>query len=515
MIMPAYSSTAAAEGEIAASRVGGFVFLGNNNLADSILNATNHLQSVTSVPLIFSIDCEAGSGARLTDGTKFPMNMATAATANATLAGQEGRVTARECRAIGVQIGFGPCLDVNTEPVNPIIGIRSYGDNPALVAQMAQAHVQGANAEGLLCTFKHFPGHGATTGDSHSSLPTVTISVDELQTRHVAPYASLIGGGMGDLVMSAHVWYPSLDPGATAWPATLSVPALTGILRNQLGFTGVAISDSYGMSGLRLAAADSDSPRLGVQAGLDIILMPPDAAVARDSLLSAVGGGQLTLGRIDDSVRRILMLKSRVGMPESTTVSLAAKNAVMQHPDHLAAARDIAARSICSARVQPSDLPLTPAQSVYCIVLNTSEQIFYRYPSGYFTDALKARIPSLDVTTASATITTTQRATMVNTAKTYQRVVVANYNWKPTLTGNQAALVQDLLGAGVTVVYSNFGSPYQITQWPALENYFCAFCTHYESQIEMARVLTGESPAPGTWPVAIPGVSSVAGWKRY
>ena len=143
---------------------------------------------------------------------------------------------------------------------------------------MAQAHVQGANAEGLLCTFKHFPGHGATTGDSHSSLPIVDIPLAELQAKHVAPYATLIGAGMGDLVMSAHVWYPCLDPGVTAWPATLSTPALTDILRTQLGFTGVAISDSYGMSGLRLAAADSDSPRIGVQAGLDIILMPPDVA---------------------------------------------------------------------------------------------------------------------------------------------------------------------------------------------------------------------------------------------
>jgi len=243
--------------------------------------------------------------------------------------------------------------------------------------------------------------------------------------------------------------------------------------------------------------------------------MPPDVAVARDSLLSAVNGGQISMARIDDSVRRILIMKSRVGMPESTTVSLAAKNALMQHPDHLAAARDIAARSICSTRVQAADLPLTSSQSVYCITLSTSEQIFYRYSSSYFTDALKARIPSLVVASASATISSSQRATMVNTAKTYQRVVVANYNWKPTLTSNQTSLVQDLLNAGVKVVYANFGSPYQINLWPALNNFFCAFCTHYESQAEMARVLTGESAAPGIWPVDITGANSVSDWENY
>ena len=126
-----------------------------------------------------------------------------------------------------------------------------------------------------------------------------------------------------------------------------------------------------------------------------------------------------------------------------------------------------------------------------------------------------ARIPSLVVASASATISSSQRATMVNTAKTYQRVVVANYNWKPTLTSNQTTLVQNLLDAGVKVVYANFGSPYQINQWPALNNHFCAFCTHYESQEEMARVLTGESSAPGTWPVDLTGATSVAGWDRY
>ncbi|MCX7625372.1 MAG: hypothetical protein N2Z21_04095, partial [Candidatus Sumerlaeaceae bacterium] len=298
MIMPSYSSTTA-DSLVANQRVGGFIFLGNNNTASALLSATNHLQSVTSVPLLFAVDCEAGLGARVVDATRFPLNMSAGATQDPLLMELQGKVTARECRAVGIHIGFGPVLDVNTEPVNPIIGVRSYSDSPALVTKLAEAYVRGANAEGLLCTFKHFPGHGATTGDSHSSLPVVSVSRDVLEEVHVAPYRSLIGRGLGDLVMSAHVWYTCLDPGATAWPATLSSNALTGILRTELQYDGVVISDSFGMAGLLAAASTYDAARIGVQAGLDIILTPTNVNDALNGLRDAVQSGAIPTERIN------------------------------------------------------------------------------------------------------------------------------------------------------------------------------------------------------------------------
>jgi beta-N-acetylhexosaminidase len=513
MLMPQWTS-GSAPGHVTTYKVGGFIFLANSST--TIINAVNSLQAQTSVPLLFAIDCEAGSGARITDGTRFPMNMGLAATWQSDLACEQGRATARECRAVGIHIGFGPVLDVNTEPVNPIIGIRAYSDDPTIVAKMALSYVQGANEQGLLTTFKHFPGHGATTGDSHNSLPVVDISLGELQERHVKPYANLIATGAGDLVMSAHVWYPCLDPGPNAWPATLSTAAMTGILRQQLGFQGTVVSDSYGMAGLLQAASTYDAVRLGVLAGLDIILMPANMAQAQAGLRDAVTSGLIPMSRIDASVRRILTLKSRCGMPESTTVSATQAAAVLRHPDHLAAARAIGRKTICHANLRPGDTPLTATQRVLCLTLNASGQIFYLFSSSYFTNALAARLPLVTTQTVSTSISSSQRAAIVASVPNYDRVVVANYNWTPDYSSNQKLLVEALRGTTVPMVYVSFGSPYHVMQHPGLPNYFCAFSSHYDSQEGAAAVLTGEQSETGNWPVVLPGVATrVREWPAF
>jgi beta-N-acetylhexosaminidase len=344
MIMPGYSA-GSADGLVTNWHVGGFIFQGNGNNGPSVLAATNHLQSIADTPLIFSTDCEAGLGARFLDATRFPLNMGSAAAYDLDLVQQQGRVTARECRAIGIQIGFGPVLDVNTEPVNPIIGTRSYSDNPSSVTALARAYVQGANAEGLLCTYKHFPGHGAAAFDSHLGLPTINISTAELQAKHVSPYAQLISEGTGDIVMTAHVWYPALDPGPTPWPATISNNALTGILRNQLAYQGCVISDSFAMGGLVQAAPTYDAVKYGVLAGLDIILTPASVADAFNGIKDRVLSNEIPESRIDAAVRRILALKSRAGMPETTVLPVEGL-ATVGHPANIAVAEQIAHKAI-------------------------------------------------------------------------------------------------------------------------------------------------------------------------
>lgn len=508
MIMPSYTDLVSAEATLTSYGVCGFIFIGNSNWSSSILNATNSLQSQTTVPLIFSIDCEPGLGGRVLDATRMPMNMAMGAARTPTLAYQQGALTARECRAIGVQIGFGPCLDVNTEPINPIIGIRSYSDDPVLVANLARQHVLGAASQGMLCTFKHYPGHGATTGDSHSSLQVVNITRTDLENRHILPYATLIGEGLGDLVMSAHVWYPCLDPGTTPWPATLSTVALTDILRTQLAFSKVVISDSYDMAGLRLAASsEADAVRLGVLAGLDIVLIPTSVEVARNSLLDAYTSGQLTMARIDQSVRRILGMKSRAGMPEVTTVSDSVRVATVGHPDHAAVARQVAAQSISSAKVV--EPPLTSSDRVHCLFLQSSTRIFYStYDPAPFADALYAALPAMTSETVSTSISSTESAAIVAAAAGYDRTIVVSYNWKPQQALEQVALVQELLAAGRRVVYVSFGSPYHAMEFPAVQNYYCAYCSLFSAQEEMARVLTGQLAVRGIWPVTIPGFTS-------
>jgi beta-N-acetylhexosaminidase len=503
MIIPTYSASSA-DRLVTGQHVGGFIFNGNDNTAAGLLAATTHLQQITSVPLIFAIDCEAGLGARVVDATRFPLNMSAGAACAPDLLRMQGRVTARECRAVGIHIGFGPVVDVLTEPVNPIIGVRAYSDDPALVARLAEAYVHGANSEGLLCTFKHFPGHGATTGDSHNSLPVVDIARSDLEGIHVAPYRLLLSRGLGDLVMSAHVWYTCLDPGTTAWPATLSSNALTGILRNELGYDGAIISDSFGMAGLLAAANTYDAARIGVQAGLDIILMPTSEADALSGLRDAVNSGAIPIGRIDQSVRRILRLKSRVGLPAGAIVPVSVMQATVGHPDHRRVAAAIARRAIAGARPAEGEFPTSASQRVLCLSLDASSSIFYLYDASYFLNEFAWAHSNVTTQTVATNVTSAQRSQIVASAAQYERIIVISRDWKPTISTAQQQLVQALIDSGRPLAYCSFGSPYHINMFTGMKNFLCGFSSHYAVQMQMADVLAGGAPLSGNWPVAMP-----------
>lgn len=515
MIMIEYIGSSAAT-NLRTYGLTGFIFTGNNNTALNLWNAINSMQAQTTVPLFFAIDCEPGLGGRCVDATRFPMNMAMGATRRTDLAEAQGRVTARECRSLGFQIGFGPVVDVNTEPINPIIGIRSYGDDPALVTSLARAHTQAAAQEGMLCTFKHYPGHGDTTGDSHSSLPIVGCPMDELQAMHIQPYRTLIQDRLAELVMSAHNWYYAIDGNVTPWPATLSHVAMTDILRTDLGFKRLVISDSYGMAGITQTTSTYNAARVGVQAGLDIILMPSNLKSAYDGIYDAVMSGQIPESRINESVRRVLGMKSRAGMPEVTTTPRTLWESTLKHPDHLAVARDVAAAAVRAVRVNPADL-LNTSSNVYLINLDTSTQIFYRYPPATLISALTDKGCSVYTKTVSSTIGSSSRAAIVSESAAYSHVVIVSTYWKPQLPGDQPTLVQDLINAGRKIIYVSLGSPYHILQFPTMQNYFCAFSSHFESQNELARILMQETPVPGGgWPVTVPGVvdARVEDWQR-
>ena len=504
MLMPAYSS-GSADAMVNSYRVGGFIVQGNTNTAPAIVAAVNHLQEITSVPLLFSVDCEAGLGARFTDATKFPMNMAAGAVNDLSLAYQQGGATARECRAIGIQIGFGPVLDVNTEPVNPIIGIRSYSDDPYRVAQLAQAYVQGANAEGLLCTYKHFPGHGPTTGDSHIGFQVVNISMADLQNIHLKPYELLLQSGTVDLVMTAHVLYPAIDP-LQDIPATISHNALTGILRNQLGYDGCIISDSFAMGGLMAITNTYDGVTSAVLSGLDIILTPASMADAWNGLHDAVNAGKIPVSRIDDSVRRILKLKSRAGIPEMTTVSTTAYTGILQHADNLAVAKEIGVRAVSKRNIQPGHLPISPTEQTLVFTLATNNTIFYKYPLTYFTDELTSDMPGrVTIQPFGISLNGTTINNYKNMCSGYDHIVVAGVDRAPKIYSSQATFVNALRSAGVNLTYVSFGSPYQsMLQFSDLDNFICTFSSHFESQRQVARELAGYGEVSQPWPVTVP-----------
>jgi len=513
MIMPQWNSGSAPT-NLSTYHVGGFIFLATPGTI--VLDATNGLQAQADVPLLFSIDCEAGAGARISDATHFPMNMALAASGRTDLAQQQGVVTARECRAVGVHIGLGPVLDTNTQPINPIIGIRSYGDDTALIATMAEAYVAGATSAGMLTTFKHYPGHGATEGDTHEGLQTVDISCDELQARHVAPYADLLSRGIGDCVMSAHVWYPCLSPGnPNPIPATLSGPALTDVLRTQIGFDGVAMSDAFNMAGLTAVASTADAARMAVQAGLDIILMPTSVSSAFDGVKDAVVGGQISQDRIDASVRRILRLKSRVGLPEAAIVPAGDRPQTLEHPDHLALAEEIGELALARGRAEPGVLPLTDDQDVVCYVLTPNSSIFYSDAPTIFSDALLAELPGVDIHAVSATANQSTINDLLAEAAGRDRIVVASFLWRPTQPTPHVNLVNGLLALPVPVVYVSFGSPWHIAQFPTVANYYCGFSRHYSTQVAGARMLVGEVEPEADWPVDVEQLAVPQFWAVH
>lgn len=496
-------------------KVGGFAFTGNNRLASDLITRTNNLQAYSKWPLLFAIDAEAGLGARVQDATIFPLIMASGAADDPALTEACGGITARETRSLGIQIAFGPVVDVNTEPLNPIISTRSYSDDPNRVARLAKGFITGARREGLLCTFKHYPGHGDTSGDSHSSLPLVDAPLNILQNIHIKPYRDLAGTGDIDLVMTAHVWYSAVDP--TPWPATLSHYFLTDVLRTEIGFNGLVISDAYSMGGLAIAVPDQQERAIvGVEAGLDIILMPPSVSSAFNGIKNAVTGGRLPVSRINESVSRILIAKSRVGLPENKLVNPSLYPTILRHPVHLAKVREVCEKGFtCCKNDLPSTPPLATDEDVLILTLKSSRTIFYLMSSDYFTDPLIAEIPSAVIREVPTSINLTDHNAILSQAGGMDKVVVAGYDWYKIMSNDQVDLINDLAALEVPVIYVAFGAPYHYLQIPGVDAFYCGYSSVDAMQEVAAETLLGEREPEGVLPVYIPSLSIIAGWFLY
>ncbi len=501
LIVTSFHTYPTGENNIDNYKVGGFVFLGNGQKASDIVASVNRLQKHSKIPLWFSIDAEAGLGARVADATIFPLIMAFGAVNDPYLTEQCGRITARECRALGIQVAYGPVVDVNTEPINPIISTRSFGDNPDHVARLARNFLKGARAEGALCTFKHYPGHGATTGDSHSSLPTVSLSMSELKDMHIKPYSLLAATNDVDLVMTAHVWYSQVDT-AKPWPATLSSIFLKDVLRTEIKYNGIIISDSYGMSGLSLAVPDEQERAIvGIEAGLDIILNPPSVQQAFDGIKSAVNSGRIKESTINNSVRRVLIAKSRAGLPEMTTVDTELYKTVLQHPKHIETVKKVCEKAFTTLKYDFATSPVLKSLSKPLVLaLEHSKTIFYTKSYTFFTDPLKAAVPNADIRFLSKSLTTNNINQIVADAPNFDMVIVAGYDLYSILSSSQVNLINKLTDLNVPVVYISFGAPYHYSQIPKVDIFYCGYASVQQMQETAVEVLLGNQKAEGESP---------------
>ena len=506
----------------------------------------NQLQRESELPLIVAADFERGLAMRFYSTTAFPHAMAFAATGKLEYAEILGRVTAQESRAIGVEWGFFPVADVNSSPANPIINTRAFSEDPAEAGAFAAAYIKAARENGLLTTAKHFPGHGDTDTDSHLGLARVTGDRARLDAVELVPFRKAIDAGV-DSVMVAHLTVPALesDPERIA---TTSPAVVARLLRGQLGFRGVVVTDAMDMNALtRMLPAEpgkSNSGRAAVEAvkaGNDIILLPADLDASFNALLAAVQSGEISEERIDASLRRILRLKASVGLHKARLVDIAALSSIIARPENLAAARQVAEAAVTLVRDNGQVLPLnglplkrngTPAlpgaytpsgegQKRLVAVLFTDD---VRTEYGrVFEQELKARVPDVRIFFVDPRSAAAMGDSVLNAAAQARAVIAAVYvtpsagkkvqvqgvaTNSVSLDDSTAALLSRILeqAAPLTVVVA-LGSPYVAAGFPQTQNYLCTFSGVPVSETAAVKALFGEIPIHGRLPVTIPGVA--------
>src|SRR5437870_3330211 len=474
----------------------------------------NQLQAESKLPLLIGADFERGTAMRYDEGTSFPTAMAVAAGGNVKDAYTMGKITALEARATGVHWVYAPDADVNNNPGNPIINTRSFGEDPTRVAEFVSAFVRGVQENGALATAKHFPGHGDTAADSHIDLPVIRADRARLDALELVPFRAAIGTGVGS-IMTGHLNVPALEPDPNT-PATLSHNILNDLLRKQLGYQGLVVTDAMDMGGITVRYAPGEAAVRAVAAGADCVLMPPVPDAAFEALQGAVRSGRISKTRLDESVRRILQAKARLGMNEKRLVDVNAINQKFGSAAWQKEAQEIADRGVTLLRDTPHRLPLDGTKPSRALLL-----AFYADPEPYpgedLERELRSRFDSVatlraDTRFVNASILKLPPPDSYDVAILALFVRVSDRKGNVDVPAEQAALAEQVFKTGKPVITLGFGSPYLIERFPQAETWLAAFGISDVAQISAARALFGEIPVRGKLPVTIPGVNLKAGF---
>ena len=474
----------------------------------------NDLQMHSKYPLLVAADLESGAGFRfrgavhiptniaLGGATTFPSLMAFGAAGDWRYAYQLGRITALEDRAMGVHVPFAPVLDVNNNPENPIINIRSFGEDPDAVANLGASLVRGLQDYDAVSTGKHFPGHGDTDTDSHLALPIIRVGRDRLDAVELVPFRAAIAAGMKG-IMTAHIAVPEIS-GETI-PATLSPEVLTGLLRDDLGFDGIVFTDAMDMVAVDRLFPRGEAAVRAVLAGADVILMPREVKRAVDAIVDAIDEGRLTEARIDESVGRLLRLKEDLGLHEERTVPLEMIPRVVGVPEHMEVAREVAESSITLLQNVRDLLPLLGTRRAQ--VLSVS----FRNPgdvlSGRYFDArLRETYPRLVTRSVDAATNSEAYGDLLRRARRSNLVVVSiysNFAGKVELPDATVEFVNELASRSITHVVITFGNPYLISFFPDAQAYLLAWSSAQVSQEAAADALFGGIAITGRSPIGM------------
>jgi len=508
--------------------VGGFVWFTANVYETAMLN--RRLQASSRIPLLISADLEAGIGMRMADTTFWPPAMAVAATGDPTLAERQGKATAIEAKAIGINHILAPVADVNVDPDNSVINTRSFGEDPNDVARYVAAFIRGVRSEGVLATAKHFPGHGDTHIDSHRALPILTVTRERLDQVELVPFRAAIDAGV-DSVMIGHLAVPAVDatpapiradglrenryaldanetPKNATLPATLSRTMIEELLRKQLGFKGLVVTDAFDMGGLTEHFDAGEAAVRAIEAGEDQILMPTNADVAIAAVKEAVKSGRIPMSRIDASVARILEAKSRVSH------AVADPDEIFRIVDSDASrtlANQIATKALTLVRREDGAFPLTKETRVLVLVISDFAEA--SNPLAELDRDLRRRLahtPKLIMLDGHACAD--DIAPVLDAAKNADVVLVALAVRARSGAGRIAVpqvartAIEQLAALPVRKIGIAFGSPYLLREVPSLPTYICAYGPQPVLQSAVNRALFGETKFTGHLPVTIPGM---------
>ena len=501
--------------DITEFHVGGYHLLGDVTRLHEpagVALMLNHLQAMAKVPLWVTADFEGGVGYRYTGATRLPRAMAMGATGNPEFAYEAGRITAEEARAIGFHVNFYPVVDVNNNARNPIINIRSFGSDPQLVSRMARAYIRGAQTAGMMATAKHFPGHGDTSTDSHMELPTIDIDAARLEQIELPPFRAAIAEGVGG-VMSAHIALPRIEPDKL--PATLSPKLLTGVLRDELGFGGVIFTDALNMRGVAAHYPEGEAAVRAVKAGADILLYPPSVEQAFNAVKRAVESGDIKMARIDESVRRVLAAKQRLGLDKNRMVDLNKVAQVLGSNEHQQTAQRIIDSAVTLVRDEKKALPLrlAPEQKVLCVTLVDSQEGWRDWgPGRTFLQGLVKRHPNTTDVYVSEKTSPAELDLLKKLAAFSDAVIVngfvrvAAYKGSIDLSEGELDLLRAFSALNKPFAFTVYGSPYLLTFLPELPNYILTYEYYPAAEEAALKAILGEIEFKGRLPIELPGL---------
>ncbi len=488
--------------EVKENKVGGLILFAGTVYESAQL--INRLQSAAPLPLIVSADFESGAAFRISDTTPFPWTMAMGATGSEELAYRQGTVTARESRALGVHWVYAPVMDVNNNPDNPVIGIRSYGEDPRLVARLGSAFIRGCRDGGVMTTAKHFPGHGNTATDSHIGMARIPADRAGLESMELIPFRAAIQAGV-DSIMTAHLSIPNLT-GEPETPATLSSKILTRLLREDLKFPGIVVTDALEMGGIAGRFWGGKAAVMAVQAGADVLILPPDNQIAIEEIVRAVGDGRIPASRIDQSVEKLLLAKTRLGLHKRRITDCDQISQVIAHPENRALAQDIADRSVTLVRNENRLLPWNPIRppKIFHVIFSGSQDTSVL---PVFQAEMQKRFPDSRIVMATPQISAEKIQEILQAASAADSILCSTpiRTASASMPGSLQTLAEQLLSKGKPVSWVSFGTPYLLRLFPQPPSaYLCTFSYSDVSQIAAAKALSGEIGIRGKMPVSIP-----------